>query len=374
MTTTGMAITGSGVWTPPSVITNAELCEAFNEFVRRDNARNAEAIARGDKQPLSESDPDFIEKASGIKQRFVHDRTGLLDPERMCPNVPHRPDDVQSVQCEYAVNAAQPALARAGRVGEEIDMVLLAASNLQRLYPAIAMEVQDAVGARGFAYDLSVGCSSATFPIQIATDALRVGNASCALVVNPEMTTGHMNWRDRDSHFIFGDAATALVIEPVAAAKNGGFEILSTRCMSKFSSNIRNNGGYLRRCDPETQFDTDVLFYQRGRRVFKDVVPLAARFISDHLASAGLAVGDVSRFWLHQANRNMNELVMKFLLGRHPTADEAPLILDTYANTASAGSIIAFNNHSSDLPSGSFGVLCSFGAGYSIGSVILRKL
>jgi len=371
----GTAITGSGVYTPNNIITNEELCHTFNAWVRRENERNADAIAAGDIEPLRESSPEFIEKASGIKQRHVHDKTGLLDIDRMCPNVPDRPDDEMSVQCEFAVNAARKALAAAGRVAEDVDMILLAGSNLQRLYPAIAMEVQHYLGARGFAYDLSVGCSSATFPIQIASDALRTGNATCALVVNPEMTTGHMNWRDRDSHFIFGDAGTALVIEPSDRVQSkDAFEILGTKLMSKFSSNIRNNGGYLNRCDPEHQFDANKLFYQQGRRVFKDVVPMASKFIAKHLETLGLLPGDVTRFWLHQANRNMNELVAKRLLGRPATPTEAPLILDEYANTASAGSIIAFSIHHDDLRVGDIGVLCSFGAGYSIGSIVLRRL
>src|SRR5690606_20814248 len=141
-------------------------------------------------------------RASGIQQRHVWDRTGLLDPARMCPNIPDRTDDEMSVQCEMAVKAAEQALAAARHVGEEIDMIVLAGSNLQRLYPAIAMEVQEALRCPGYAFDMSVGCSSATYPIQVACDAIRAGSASRVLLVNPELTTPHMNWRDRDSHFI----------------------------------------------------------------------------------------------------------------------------------------------------------------------------
>jgi beta-ketodecanoyl-[acyl-carrier-protein] synthase len=372
--TTGMAITGSGVYHPPNVITNDELCAAFNEYVRLDNRRHAAAIAAGERAPLPESSGDFIVKASGIHQRYVEDRTGLLDPERMCPNIPDRPDDELSIQAEYALEAARPALSTAGRVGEDVDMILLAASSLQRMYPAMAMEVQGALGARGFAYDLSVGCSSATFPVQIACDALRAGSAECALLVNPELTTGHMNWRDRDSHFIFGDAATALVIEPLERARPGAFEILGTRLWSRYSSAIRNNHGYLNRCDPGTQFASDKLFYQQGRKVFKDIVPVASQFIVDHLASLGLQPDEVDRYWLHQANAKLNELVAKRVLGREPTREQAPLILDEYANTASAGSIIAFHHHHRDLEPGAIGVLCSFGAGYSIGSAVVRRV
>jgi len=371
--TTGTSITGFGVWHPDHVLTNPELCVAFNEFVRRDNAKHADEIAAGKRQPLKESSPEFIVKASGIISRYVHDKTGLLDPDFMCPRIPDRPENELSVQAEYAVNAAKKALAVAGRTGEDVDLVVLGASNLQRLYPAIAIEVQNALGARGYGFDISLGCSAATGAAQLACQSVRLGQAKCALVVVPELTTGHMNWRERDSHFIFGDAGVSLVIEPTERAKPGSWEILSTQMQSKWSNTIRNNAGYLNRCDPDTQFDIDKLFHQQGRRVFKDVVPMASKFIVDHLAQHDLVPSQVSRYWLHQANQQMNELIAKYILGRPATREEAPIILDEYGNTASAGSLIAFTKHNTDLPAGSYGVMASFGAGYSLGSLLLQK-
>src|SRR5215813_6398207 len=120
-TTTGTSITGWGVWHPESSLSNAELCVAFNEFVRRDNARHADEIAAGTRQPLRESTPEFIVKASGIHSRYVIDKAGVLDPERMCPTVPDRGDDQIALQAEIGVHAAQRALAAAGRVGEDVD-------------------------------------------------------------------------------------------------------------------------------------------------------------------------------------------------------------------------------------------------------------
>jgi beta-ketodecanoyl-[acyl-carrier-protein] synthase len=87
----------------------------------------------------------------------------------------------------------------------------------------------------------------------------------------------------------------------------------------------------------------------------------------------GIAASAVRRFWLHQANLAMNQLVSRRLLGRDATFDEAPVILDEFANTASAGSIIAFHRHRADLKAGDTGIICSFGAGYSIGSVVVRR-
>jgi beta-ketodecanoyl-[acyl-carrier-protein] synthase len=117
-----------------------------------------------------------------------------------------------------------------------------------------------------------------------------------------------MNWRERDSHFIFGDAGVSLVVEPVDRAKPGSWEILSTRMLSKWSATaIRNNAGYLDRCDPSTQFSDSKLFHQQGRRVFKDVVPMASKFITEHLEAHGLTAGQIARYWLHQANQKLNE-------------------------------------------------------------------
>ena len=371
--TTGTAITGSGVWHPPTLLANAELCDAFNIWVRRENEAHAAEIAAGTFTALRESTPEFIEKASGITQRYVVDKTGIVDPARMVPNIPDRRDDELSYQAEFSVNAARRALAEAQREGKEVDMVVLGAANLQRLYPSIAIEVLDAVGGAGFGVDIALGCSSATMAITMCSEAVQLGKAKCALAVTPELTSGFINWRDRDSHFIFGDASVAVVVEPLDRARPGSYEILSTRSMGKFSSNIRNNGGYLNRCDPTRQFADDKLFYQQGRRVFKDVVPLAAKFIGEHLAAEGVAAAQIARFWLHQANENMNALIAQRLLGREPNSLEAPLILSDLANTASAGSVIAFSKYHDDLPTGSYGLMASFGAGYSLGSLLLRR-
>ena len=372
-TSTKTSITGHGVWHPDTVLENPELCATFNEFVRRENLKNADAIAAGKMEPLKESTPEWVVKASGIIKRYVEDKTGLLDPERMCPNIPDRPEDALSIQAEYSINAARRALAVAGRAPEDVDLIVLGCSNLQRMYPQIAIEVQNALGARGYGFDISLGCSAATGAAQLACQAVRLGQAKCALVVNPELTTPHMNWRERDSHFIFGDAACALVIEPTAQAKKGSWEILSTQMQSKWSNTIRNNAGYMNRCNPETQFSDDKLFHQRGRQVFKDVVPMASKFITDHLTQHDLQPSQISRYWLHQANKQMNELIAKYILGRPATREEAPIILDEFGNTASAGSLIAFSRHNADLPSGSYGMMASFGAGYSLGSLLLQK-
>lgn len=100
---------------------------------------------------------------------------------------------------------------------------------------------------------------------------------------------------------------------------------------------------------------------------------MVGELISSHLEATGVAPESVKRFWLHQANLAMNEFIARRVLGRDATRQEAPVVLDEYANTSSAGSIIAFHKHRADLETGDIGVICGFGAGYSAGSVIVRK-
>jgi beta-ketodecanoyl-[acyl-carrier-protein] synthase len=367
-------ISATGLFTPADSISNEELVESFNIYVAQHNAANAASIAAGDVAELLPSSVEFIEKASGIKSRYVLSKGPILDPSVMAPRLPERPNEELSVLAEMGVAAARDALAKAKREAKDVDAVLCACSNLQRAYPAIAVEIQDALGIEGFGFDMNVACSSATFGIQTAADFIRAGNAKSVLVINPEVCSGHLNWRDRDSHFIFGDVATAILVEERDIAPAQHWEIIGTKLKTVFSNNIRNNFGFLNRTAPETAGAPDKLFVQEGRKVFKEVVPMVAQLIVDELVRHAIESANVRRLWLHQANAGMNRLIAARVLGHEASEDESPTVLDTYANTSSAGSIIAFHLNSEDLAAGDTGVICSFGAGYSAGAVFVRKV
>lgn len=368
-----VAISSTGLYIPPHVITNEELVVAFNAFAEQENAAHADEIAAGTRQAIPMSSVEFIEKASGIKRRYVMEKSGVLDPQRMRPRFTPRPDTEISMMAEIAVAAATQALERAGKTAADVDGVICASANMQRAYPAMAVEIQSALGIQGFGFDMNVACSSATFAIEMAVNAVKCGSARAVLVVDPEITSSHLAWKDRDCHFIFGDVCTAILVERLENAPPGAFEVLGTRLLTSFSNAIRNNAGFMSRSEDRNPDDRDQLFYQEGRKVFKEVCPLAAQHITGHLAAHGLEPAGVRRFWLHQANLSMNQLIARKLLGRDATPVEAPVILDEFANTASAGSIIAFHRNNADFKAGDVGVICSFGAGYSIGSVVVRR-
>jgi beta-ketodecanoyl-[acyl-carrier-protein] synthase len=369
-----VVLSGVGLWTPPYKITNQELVESYNAWAEAYNQKHQAQIEAGELTAKPFSSAEFIEKASGIKSRYIYRKEGALDIERMRPKIPERGEGELSNQAEIAIEAAKLAMADANKTAAEIDAVIVSCAYTQRSYPAIAIEVQNELGIDGFGFDMLVACSAATFGMHRAWEMIASGNAKCVLVINPELVSPQVNYTDRDSHFIFGDVATATILETAETVNTDtAFDILSTKAKTVYSNNIRSNFGYMSRANDADPFGPDKLFHQAGRRVFKEVCPMAAEHIASHLGQHELTADNVNRWWLHQANINMNTLICKKLLGRDANSEEAPIVLDEYANAASAGSIIAFALHHEDLASQDVGVICSFGAGYSIGSLVVRK-
>lgn len=377
-------LVATGLYTPPYSISNDELVTAFNQFVDIYNRDNADAIAKGEKAELQHSSAEFIEKVSGIKSRYVMEKDGILNPEIMAPVIPYRKlGEELSIMAEMGLAALQDALKNAGLEARDLDAVIVAASNFQRTYPAVAIEIQHAIGMTGgFAFDMNVACSAATFGITQAVGTIRSGIAKRVAVLNIEITSAHLNWRNRDSHFIFGDVATATIIEERDEPK--GYEIVGTKLFTQFSTNIKNEYGFMDRSEflaagsemyPDLKEPvTDKLFLQEGRKVFREVVPAVSNLIKTHLKDNHIDPAQVKKMWLHQANINMIDLILRTVVGKDADKDIAPLVIAEYANTSSASPMIAFHKHQENLQSGDLGVICSFGAGYSIGSVIVKKV
>ncbi len=368
-----VVISGTGLFTPPEKISNDELVACFNSYVDKFNHDNEQAILQGEVEALSHSSSAFIEKASGIKNRYVMSKSDILNVDVMKPTFVERPNNELSLQAEIGVAAAKQAMAAANKTTADIDLVIVACAYTQRSYPAMAIEIQQALGCEGWGFDMLVACSAATFGIINAANAIRSGTAKTVLVINPEILSPQINYRDRDSHFIFGDVATASIIEDESTATGEHvFKIIAEQPITQFSNNIRSNIGYMNQCSPDTANNIDKYFIQQGRKVFKEVLPMVSSLISSQMEKVNLDTKDIKRLYLHQANINMNNFIAKKVLGREPSADEAPIILDEFANTSSAGCIIALHKNNEGFSSGEKAVLCSFGAGYSACCLILE--
>lgn len=369
-------ISGIGVKIPEASISNEELVESFNIWVGRENARREAA----GEELLRKSDPEFILHASGVRRRHVIEREGILDPNRMAPRIPARPDDALSLEAEFGIASARRALDHARLEPRDIDLIICSASHHQRPYPAIAIEMQQAMGTSGIGFDMGLGCSSALAGLHVAINMVRAGAHKRVLVATPEIITGHLNFRDRQTHFIFGDASASMVVEAIGEdeSRPGRFEVLDTRMWTQLSSNIRTNLGYMTRTAQEDPYNVDMegnLIKQVGNKVFKEVTVAGHRFIVDFLAEhGGLTPDDIRRFWLHQANARMNAMILKLAFGHEVGHDRAPMVLDRLGNTAGAGAVIALQENHEDMRAGEYGLLCAFGAGYSIGGALLRMM
>lgn len=369
-----VVLSGTGLWKPSSILTNEELVDCYNKHVDLYNQEHADEIATETLTAKAYSSAAFIEKASGIKSRYIYQKKGVLDLDRMRPDIPLRANTEISDQAEMAIHAAKHAMTNANKVASDIDVVIVSCAYTQRSYPAIAIEVQEALGISGFGFDMLVACSAATFALQRAYEMIKAETAGCVLVINPELTSPQVNYKDRDSHFIFGDVSVATIVESDSTCTSSlSYEILSTKSFTQYSNNIRSNFGYVLNANDADPLSKEQYFSQNGRTVYKEVCPLAANHIADHLSSLELNNDNIKRWWLHQANINMNKLICSLLLNRQPSEEEAPIVLDEFANTASAGSLIAFHLHQQNMNPGDYGVICSFGAGYSIGSLIVKK-
>jgi len=161
-----VVISGTGLYVPPNKITNEELVEAFNQHVDQYNAENKADIDAGLMPAKQHSSAAFIEKASGIKSRYLVDVEGVMDLDRMMSKMPeggHGDTENPCLQAHMGIEASKMALTQAGLTGADIEQVVCASAVMQRSFPAIGVEVQHHLGIEGSAVDMIMACSSATF-------------------------------------------------------------------------------------------------------------------------------------------------------------------------------------------------------------------
>ena len=365
-------IAGTGIWHPEEKVSNNEIVNSYNSFVEKFNQENKLDIENGSIDAMELSSAEFIEKASGIKSRYVIDKEGILDINRMMPRVKNEHPDRLSIHAEVGIKAAKKAMDQANVGPNEIDAVIVGTSHAARNYPAVAIEIQQELGISGYGYDMLVGCSSTTFAINNAYSDIASGLANTILVINPEVSTPFVNFTHRDKHFIFGDGCAATVVQRDSTSSKA-FKIIDRKLHTQFSNNIRSNYSYLNRAAVDSKNNEDLLFHQNGRGVFKDVCPLVALLISEQLEKNNISPEEISKFWLHQANGKMIRLITSKILGTDDFDENiTPMPITEFGNLASVGSLFAFNLNN-DLTKGQKGVICSFGAGYSVCSIIVEK-
>nr|WP_156513514.1 beta-ketoacyl-ACP synthase III [Bordetella ansorpii] len=318
-------IAGSGGYLPERVVSNDELAA---ELATRD---------------IATSDQWIVER-TGIRQRHLAERgvtTSVL-----------------------ATEAARRALRDAGVEASEVDLIIVATSTPDFVFPSTACLVQANLGAAGSAaFDVQAVCSGFVYALTTADSFIRAGRARCALVIGAEVFSRILDWNDRSTCVLFGDGAGAVVLK--ASAEPG---ILSAQLHADGSlTKILCAAGNVAYGD----VTGDPFLRMDGQAVFKQAVTVLDRSARAVCAEAGVDVRDIDWLVPHQANvRILNFLARKLDM----PADRVVVTVDRHANTSAASVPLALDAARRDgrVQPGQLVLMQGVGGGFTWGSVLAR--
>jgi len=318
-------ITGTGSYLPPNRLTNADL------------------VAQLATQGIESSD-DWIVERTGIRARH------FAAPDMSCSDM--------------ALQACQKALEAAGRQAQDIDLIIVATSTPDMVFPSTATILQGKLGAQGCAaFDVQAVCSGFIYALTVADAMIKSGAATKALVVGSEIFSRILDFKDRTTCVLFGDGAGAVVLE--ASSEPG---ILAT--------DIHADGKYTHiLCVPGHvsggQIQGSPLLRMDGQAVFKLAVHLLDQTARAVLAKAGKTDADIDWLVPHQANiRIMQSTARKLKL----SLDKVVVTVDQHGNTSAASIPLALDTavRAGQIKPGQTVLLEGVGGGFTWGSVLLK--
>ena len=266
-----------------------------------------------------------------------------------------------------ATDACKAALAAAGVVAQDIDLIVLATATPDQTFPATATKVQAMLGIDDcVAFDVAAVCSGFLYAVQVADSMLRSGVQKRALVIGAETFSRILDWEDRTTCVLFGDGAGAIVLEATETADEGGRGILATRLHADGRHNdlLYVDGG------PSTTGTVGKL-RMKGREVFRHAVVNLATVLQEVLQIAGLANTDVDWVVPHQANARILDATSR-KLGLPP--EKVVVTVDQHANTSAASVPLALDTAVRDgrVRQGQIVVLEAMGGGFTWGAAVVR--
>lgn len=323
MTEFRSVLTGVGAHLPARVLTNAELAK------------------------LVDTSDEWIVERTGIKERRI-----AGDNEKTS---------------DLAIEAAKKALARAGRSPADVDLIVLATATPDLTFPATAARVQAALGVtRGMAFDMQAVCSGFIYALATADNFLRLGQATCALVIGAETFSRILDWNDRTTCVLFGDGAGAVVLEAKPAQEAGERGVISTflRTDGRDHDLLYVDGG-------PSQTKTVGHLRMEGKEVFKRAVTHISGAMVEATKRAGVKIEDVDWFVPHQANQRILDGVAKKL---SIPAEKVITTVAWHGNTSAASVPLALDSAVSagKIKDGDLVLLEAMGGGLTWGAALIR--
>jgi 3-oxoacyl-[acyl-carrier-protein] synthase-3 len=266
-----------------------------------------------------------------------------------------------------ATDAARAALAAAGVLPTDIDLIILATATPDQTFPASATKVQALLGINDcVAFDVNAVCSGFLYAVQVADAMLRAGVHARALVIGAETFSRILDWEDRGTCVLFGDGAGAIVLEAQESEAEGGRGILATKLHAdgRYNDLLYVDGG------PSTTGTVGKL-RMKGREVFRHAVVNLAAVMDESLVLAGLTSAQVDWVVPHQANARILDATARKL---NLPADKVVVTVDQHANTSAASVPLALDVAVRDgrVKTGQIVVLEAMGGGFTWGAAVLR--
>ncbi len=325
------SILGTGSYVPQRVLTNDDL----SKFV--------------------DTNDEWITSRTGIKERHI-----AADDE---------------ATSDMASAAANRAMEAAGVTAEEIDLIIVATVTPDMFFPSTACFVQKKIGAsNAVCFDISAACSGFLYALQVARQFINTGNRTTALVIGAEKLSTLVNWKDRNTCVLFGDAAGAVVIRGAEDDCNAPGRVLSTVMGS--DGNLVDvlkvpGGGSACPVTAENAAQRLNTIHMEGRETFKHAVTRMCQAAEQALAMAGLTAADIGLVIPHQANARIISAIADRL---GVPIEKTFMNLQKYGNTSAATIPVALDeaNREGRLKRGDIVLLVAFGGGFTWASTVMR--
>ncbi|MCP5420800.1 MAG: ketoacyl-ACP synthase III [Gammaproteobacteria bacterium] len=299
-----------------------------------------------------------LERRVDTTAQWIFERTGIAERHVAEPG---------ETTCDLAEQAARRAIEAAGLSPSTIDLIIVATTTPDHIFPSVASQLQDRLGHYGCAaFDIQAVCTGFIYALGIADQFIHAGNARCALVVGAETFTRIINWEDRSTCVLFGDGAGAMI---VTAADKPGILSSDLRADGRYKDLLWVPAGVSQGYEQTRRNEAFVAM--RGNEVFKVAVNTLGRSVLQALESNGLDIADIDWLVPHQANERILAATAKKI--GFPV-ERVISTVKTHANTSAASIPLAFDVAVRDgrIQRGQRVLLVGFGGGFTWGTVLLR--
>jgi len=299
-----------------------------------------------------------LEEMVDTSDEWIVDRTGIRKR--------HIAADDETT-CDLAEQAARRAMSAAGKEAHDIDLVIVATTTPDQVFPSTACLLQQRLGIHGCAaFDVQAVCTGFVYALGIADKFVRTGSARCALIVGAETLSRIVDWTDRDTCVLFGDGAGAVIVE---ASSEPGIISSHLHADGKYGSLLQVPAGVS--SGLAQLADTGAFIEMRGNEVFKMAVTTLGRIVDETLDHNGMNKSDIDWLIPHQANIRIIKATARKL--RMPM-DHVVVTVDEHGNTSAASVPLALDEavRSGRIKRGETLLMEAFGGGFTWGSVLLK--